>query len=177
MHPAVPARNPSSSPVGQWFLAFLGLSLAAAGGVFFSLMWRSYDRAREMHAWPEVECIILSSEVEERRIDPNSPHEFRVNVLYGYEWEGQRLSGERITSRGNPWTSKTGVIEAQAAEFPTGSLATCRVDPQNPSFSILKPDSKAAGYSLWFPGLFIVGGLGITFRALVTGRYQKISSD
>ena len=35
------------------------------------------------------------------------------------------------------------------------------------AFAVLKMDSQAAGYSIWFPGLFVIGGLGIAGRALV----------
>ncbi|MFP6880316.1 MAG: hypothetical protein VCA34_05170, partial [Roseibacillus sp.] len=35
-----------------------------------------------------------------------------------------------------------------------------------PSFAVLKRDSKAPGYSLWFPIIFVVGGLGIILGAV-----------
>jgi hypothetical protein len=41
------------------------------------------------------------------------------------------------------------------------------VNPAQPDFAVLKPDTKAAGYSIWFPLLFVVGGLGIVVRAIV----------
>lgn len=41
------------------------------------------------------------------------------------------------------------------------------VNPTEPNFAVLKPDTKAAGYSIWFPLLFVVGGLGIVVRAIV----------
>ncbi len=154
-----------SPTAGRWYLAAIGLSLAAMGGIFFWLMWRSYERAREMQAWPEVECRILQSGIEERRIDPNSPAEFRVTVTYGYEYGGKARTGDHMTWRGNPWTSKSNVIDERIATFREGSQTTCRVNPRNPDFSVLKPDSKAPGYSIWFPALFIVGGLGIAVRA------------
>jgi hypothetical protein len=44
------------------------------------------------------------------------------------------------------------------------------VNPAEPSFAILKTDSLAPGYSIWFPALFVVGGLGITFRAALGKR-------
>jgi hypothetical protein len=162
-HPHTPARPASAA--GRWFLAGIGLSLALVGAIFCWLMWGSYQRARVMHSWPEVPCVILLSDVEERRIDPDSHPEFRVNVVYGYQWQGQKRTGDRITARGNPWTSKTNVIQARALEFASGATTTCRVDPQNPDFAVLKPDSKAAGYSIWFPGLFVGGGLVMIWRA------------
>ena len=63
--------------------------------------------------------------------------------------------------------------EKLAAEFPPGKMTTCRVNPRDPDFAVLKPDSLAPGYSIWFPGLFVVGGLGIALRALVSNRGGK----
>lgn len=160
------APAPKRSLAGRLYLAGIGISLALAGGVFFWLMWRSFDRARHMQHWPEVKCVILASEVEERRIDPNGPPEFRVNISYGYEFAGEPRTGDHLTWRGNPWTSKPDVLDDRQNAFPVGTSTTCRVDPQNPDFSVLKPDSKAPGYSIWFPALFVVGGLGIAVRAL-----------
>jgi hypothetical protein len=155
---------------GRWFLVLLGLSVAAVGALFVWLMARSYLRAREMRAWPEVPCVILTSEIEERRHDPHSPPEFRLNVSYGYEWLDTPKTGDRVSLRGSSWTSKRDVIAKRAAEFPLGAQTTCRVNPQNPDFAILQPDSLAPGYSIWFPSLFVIGGLGIAIRAIAAGR-------
>jgi hypothetical protein len=54
-----------------------------------------------------------------------------------------------------------------------GMNTECFVDPQNPQLAILKPDSLAPGYSIWFPGLFMIAGLGITFNALIHARGAK----
>jgi hypothetical protein len=151
---------------GRWYLVVLGLSLALIGGVFVWLMARSYLRAREMRSWPEVPCVILSSELEERRHDENSPLEFRHDLSFGYEWQDQPRTGDHLTLRGNPWSSKRKLMESRLNEYPAGKTTTCRVDPSNPDFAVLKPDSLAPGYSIWFPGLFVIGGFGIVFRAL-----------
>jgi hypothetical protein len=89
-----------------------------------------------------------------------------VDVQFGYEWHGTPRTGDHLTLRGNPWTSKRELAENRAAEYPPGKTATCRVDPNNPDFAVLRPDSLAPGYSIWFPSLFVIGGLGIAVRAL-----------
>lgn len=170
-----PSTKPSNA--ARLYLAAIGLSLALMGGFFFWLMWRSFDRARHVQSWPEVECVILESTLEERRIDPNSPPEYRVNVTYGYEFAGEARTGDQMTLRGNPWTSKLNVVEERREAFKEGTSSTCRVDPQNPGFSILKPDTKAPGYSIWFPALFVVGGLGITVRAFTVKRDKEPSAQ
>lgn len=149
------------------FLALLGLVIAAIGAVFTVLMWKSYDRAVEQRAWPRVDAVVLSSEVEEWRHDDFSPMEYRLNVLYGYEWEGERKTGDRFGFRGNPKYNKRDKVEKLAESYPAGKTTKLSVNPKDPDFTILKPDSKAAGYSIWFPMLFVVGGLGIFIRALV----------
>jgi hypothetical protein len=156
---------PPGNRAGRWYLGCIGLSIALLGGLFVWLMGNSYLRAREMRKWPVVPCVILSSELEEKRHDRNSPVEFRHNFVFGYEWQGQRLTGDHLSLRGNPWTSKPDVIKERLAEYPVGKKTTCLVDPSNHQFAVLKPDSLAPGYSIWFPSLFVIGGLGIAFRA------------
>ncbi|MDP3850881.1 MAG: DUF3592 domain-containing protein [Luteolibacter sp.] len=160
-------RMPPPAADGRWFLVALGLATALIGALFIWLMARSFLRAREMRAWPEVECVILSTKIQERLHDPQSPREYRVDVTFGYEWQGAPHTGGRLTLRGNPWSSNRVLTAQRAAQYPPGTTTTCRVDPGNPGFAVLKPDSLAPGYSIWFPALFVIGGLGISGRALL----------
>jgi hypothetical protein len=155
-----------SSAAGRLYLVFIGLATASFGLLFIWLMGRSYLRAHAMRTWPEIPCVILASEIKDRRIDPNSAPEFQFSVQYGYEWQGQALTGDHYTWRGSSWSSRKDEVEKLVKTFGTGSQQTCRVDPANPSFAVLKMDSQAAGYSIFFPGLFVIGGLGIAGRAL-----------
>ena len=145
----------------------LVVTIIIVGLLFAVLMWRSYLRAREMESWPRVEAVVLSSGVAERRVGDSGPREFRFEVLYGYEWEGQRRSSGRWTLRGSPWSSKPGKAGQLAAEFPTGATVTCSVSPDDPGLAVLKVDSRGPGYSLWFPLLFVAGGIGIVVGAWV----------
>lgn len=151
---------------GRWFLVALGLFLALLGALFVGLLGRSFLRAWEMRSWPVVKCVILSSEVDERRHDEFSPVEFHQNLSYGYEWKGVALTGTHVSLRENPWTSNRGLAEQRVADFPAGMMTTCHVNPASPHIAVLKTDSLAPGYSIWFPGLFVAGGLGICIRAL-----------
>ena len=159
-------RTPASNRAGRWYLAAIGLSLALIGGLFVWLMAGSYLRAREMRSWPEVACVILSSELEEKRHDKNSRLEYRHNISFGYEWQGQRRTGDHLTLRGNPWSSKREMMEGRLNDYPVGKTTTCRVNPTVEDFAVLKLESLAPGYSIWFPALFVIGGLGIAFRAM-----------
>ncbi len=161
-----PAKPAPSSRGGRWFLAGMGLFIALVGMLFVALLGRSFLRAWDMRSWPETSCVILTSDVGEKRHDEFSPVEFRQELTYGYEWQGESFTGDHLTLRDNPWSSQRELVEQRAAELPSGTVTTCRVDPAKPSRSVLKPDSLAPGYTLWFPGLFVVGGLVITVRAL-----------
>ena len=165
--------TPPPSAAGRWFLAGIGLSLALVGALFVWLMARSFERAREMRAWPEVPCVIISSEIEERTIDPNSAPEYTLHVAYGYEWKGERLTSEHVTLRDHPWTSHESVIYERANQYPEGKEMTCHVNPANPKQVVIKPDSLAPGYSIWFPCLFVVGGLVMAVQALRKKQPEK----
>ena len=144
----------------------MGLFLALLGGFFVWLMGRSFLRAWEMRSWAEVRCVILSSEIEERRHDEFSAPEFRHDISYGYEFGGKAYTGDHLTIRGSPWTSKREVAEERFSEYPEGMQVNCRVNPKAPEVSVLKMDSLAPGYSIWFPSLFVMGGVVIFWRAL-----------
>ena len=72
------------------YLIFLGLAVAALGVLFTLLMGSSYQRAVDQRSWPQVEAVVLSSGVGEFRHDEFSPREYRMEILYGYEWKGER---------------------------------------------------------------------------------------
>lgn len=156
------------------FLVLFGLVIALIGGFFTAWMWDSFQRASAMHDWPQVEAVILSSEIDERRHDEFSAKEYQVKLLYGYEWLGEAKTAERLTARGNPWSKELARPEKELEKFPAGTKTMAYVNPADPDFAVLKPDSKAAGYSIWFPLLFVAGGLGITVRALFSPRHVKV---
>lgn len=149
------------------FLVMLGLVIAGVGGLFTCLMGMSYMRAVDQRAWPQVEGVVLSSEIEEYKHDDFSPMEYRMKILYGYEWKGERKTGDRYGFRGNPKYNKRDKVAGLVKTYPVGKEIMVYVNPKDSDFTMLKPDSKAAGYSIWFPMLFVVGGLGISVRAMI----------
>jgi len=161
------------SVAARWFLSLTGLSLMAIGGLFIVLMMRSSLRAADMRHWPEIECVILESVVEERVHDPYSPPEYRPRIDYGYEWRDQPYTSDRYSLRGTKWSSDKSKAEELISRLPTGSRQTCRVNPDSPSQAVLKADSLAPLYSIWFPGLFVVGGVGIVVRAWRSGNRSR----
>lgn len=151
---------------GRFFLIFIGLATAMLGATFVWLLASSYLRARTMRTWPEVPCTILVSSLEERQHDAYSKIEYRHRILYGYEYGGRALTSENTSSRGNRWSSHRDDIIGEIARYPVGERRICHVCPIPPYSAVMKPDSLAPGYTLWFPFLFVVGGLGIVIKAL-----------
>tara|TARA_B100000941_G_scaffold268543_1_gene225248 strand:+ start:1042 stop:1548 length:507 start_codon:yes stop_codon:yes gene_type:complete len=151
---------------GSLYLVLVGLSLCAAGVTFVFLMWRSFDRASGQRDWTEVQCTILESRVDERKIGSEVEVEYGFFVAYGYSFDGVPHTSERYSLRGSPWSSSRERSQRRVDKFPVGSMVPCFVDPADPSASVLKMDSKAPGYSLWFPAIFIIGGLGMIVGAI-----------
>jgi len=149
-----------SNRAGSWYLTAVGLALCLISGLFLWLMGRSFLRARDMTQWPQVPCLVLRSEVAERRIGPNVTPDYRLSVLYRYEFAGKDYESDRWGLRGSMPRSERQAVEELTLQYPTGSKQICWVNPQNPSMAVLKLDSRAAGYSLWFPALFFLGGVG-----------------
>ncbi|MEM9238303.1 MAG: DUF3592 domain-containing protein [Verrucomicrobiota bacterium] len=147
------------------YLTIIGLMLAGVGGLFTWLMWQSFSRARAIDEWPTVPCVIMLSEMEERQVDPNRPTEFRFRVRYTYEWEDEDYVGERYRLRGSSWSSREGEAQALIDLYPEASVQECQVDPEVPDSAVLVGESKAPGYSIWFPVIFVVGGLGVVVGA------------
>ncbi|MGE9271516.1 MAG: DUF3592 domain-containing protein [Verrucomicrobiales bacterium] len=162
---------------GRIYLSLIGLMLAAIGLVFTWLMWRSFDRARQIETWPFVPCAILESTVEQRRIGPEMPLEFSYGVRYAYDWEGKEYESERVGLRKTSWSRRREKAEALVEKYPEGSVQECRVNPGDPEMSVLARESKAPGYSIWFPLIFVVGGFGVVVGAWGAPRVSKSSED
>lgn len=110
--------------------------------------------------------MILKSEVEERQIGENVEKDYRFDVLFGYEFEGERHTSDQYGVRGSGWKKSREKVEAIVKNYQVGDRVTCKVNPENTSMAILKVDTRAAGYSIWFPLLFVVGGIGLIIKAL-----------
>jgi hypothetical protein len=143
----------------------LGAVLAGLGAVFCWYLWSVYLKARAMDLWAAVPCRIIESRVDEVISVPGSPVTFRPAVVYRYEFEGKSHRSERIR-RVAPQSGSRAKMDRLVAQFPAGSEATAHVNPIEPSEAVLIKDSKAAAYSLWFPGLFVVAGVGLVMAAL-----------
>lgn len=166
MSEASPSSAAGSANAGRIVMLLVALSLIAIGVLFILLMGRSYLRAKEMRDWPVVPGVVLQSSIEQRQHDPYSPPEFSHQLTYGYEWQGEAHTGERISLRGVKWSSKRQAVVASFERYPVGSAVECHVNPSEPEIAVLELDSLAPLYSIWFPALFAVGGIGMMVTVL-----------
>lgn len=154
-----------NNKAGAIYLAGIGVAVALVGAVFVYLLWASFSQAKATRTWTETSCLIIRSKVNEKS-EKHISKEYSWSVEYNYSFEGANYSSEFHKPRGVKWTSRKDEVEALIKKYPKDSKAVCYVNPAEPSQAILDHDSKAAGYSIWFPMLFVVGGLGISFSAL-----------
>lgn len=143
----------------------IGAALAAMGALFCVLLYGSFAASMEIRGWPEVEGEIILSAVDERQIGEHVPEEFAAAITYGYVYAGTPYTGENLDLRGLKWSKDRTLAEQTVEQYPVGSSHQVRVNPDEPEISVLKVPTKAAIYSIWFPALFFVGGLGIIIRA------------
>ena len=159
---------------GVLYLAFIGLFLALVGGAFVLILGRGYLRAKETEAWTEVPAVVLVSQVGQRSLGPTIPDEFTHELIYEYEIEGELFQGERLKRRKNPFFKKREKILPEVERWKVGQRVVAFVNPEDPEEALLEHETKAPGYSIWFPALFLVGGLGVFLRSLF-GVFGKSS--
>ncbi|MEM6912124.1 MAG: DUF3592 domain-containing protein [Verrucomicrobiota bacterium] len=139
--------------------------VSIAIGLFFCLwLWQGYQKVKVTRAWPSVSAVLEKAEVARYTQHQTPSPKFQVDLLYSYEWEGKVFTSSQ--SRMRPLRSMT----LQKAENLVKELKSLRpfrayVNPADPSQAILKHDTKAALYTIWFPGLLVVGGIGILLGA------------
>lgn len=144
----------------------MGVFLIIAGSFFAWRMWLSYEKAQITRGWTQVSCHIVSSRIVSERPTPNSDPAHRVELRYEYEINGVKHSSTRIRQVEAAPTQHLDNVREKQISYPPGSTRTCFVNPATPDEAVLEHASRAALYSIWFPLLFVVGGLGMLRGAL-----------
>lgn len=157
--------NRKEKRAGTMFICLIGFILVCIGLVFGWLMLRSYLNAKETREWPQTEGVIVRSVLSERQI-MGSPAEFRFEILFEYSHGGSTYTSDRLTPRGGKWFRDRDTVANLVTMYPVGSSHNAWVNPDSPDIAILKHDTKAAGYTLWFPAVITIGGCGIIWGAL-----------
>lgn len=163
--PPFMSSDSKSSLSGRLWLAGMGLFLACAGLLFTWVLWTAWQRAEETRRWTPTPCRIISAQVVSERPTPHSNPEFKAEIRYHYTFEGQSLTGSHI-KRVDPVTQHEDNARKKLEDYPIGQDLTCYVNPAQPDQAVLKHDTRAALYSIWFPLLFVFGGLGMAWNAL-----------
>lgn len=157
--------TPSSNLSGRLWLGGMGLFLAAAGALFTWVLWLSWQRAEETRRWQETPCRIVSSRIVKEQPTPRSNPVFRPEVRYTFSHDGRTMTGTRI-KRVDAASQHEEVARKKLEPYPVGAETTCHVNPADPAQTVLRHDTRAALYSIWFPLLFVAGGLGMLRGAL-----------
>ena len=161
--------NQLSRMAARVWMAVMGLSLSAAGSFFCWWLFATWQKASLMDSWVATPAMILSSEVVPWRFSEFSQPEFQPRIRYRYEAAGSFRESDQIR-RVAIRSSQQKAAQEWTERFPTGALVTAWVDPKAPDSAVLKRDSKASLYSIWFPGIFVAGGLGLVWSALFSRR-------
>jgi hypothetical protein len=155
----------NSSLPGRLWLAGMGLVLALAGSLFTWVLWTAWQRAEETRRWVETPCRIISSQVVSDRPTPHSNLTYKAEVRYSFTFQEQSHTGQKV-KRVDSASQHEDNARKKLEEFPVGKETVCFVNPAQPNQTVLKHDSRAPLYSIWFPLLFVVGGLGMAWNAL-----------
>ena len=146
-----------------------GLIVAALGAFFVVVLLGGARKAKDTRGWEETPCEITRSEIIEERPTPNSQMAYRAAIEYSYSFREQSYTGSRIKRVDGP-TSHRKRAEKLTERYPLGAETSCWVDSANPSWVVLKHDTMAPLYTVWFPGLFVVAGIGIAVTAVLRLR-------
>ncbi len=143
----------------------VGLLLVGVGWIFVTYLWNAYLRAARMDGWVEAPCRIESISIDDTQFNQRGLPKYVLRIAYRYQWRGHDYVGERYkrlpTEAGDPRK-----LKRRLDQYPVGTETVCHLDPDAPELVVLKKDSKAALYTLWFPCVFIVGGAGMVWSAL-----------
>ena len=157
--------NNKPTRAGSLWLACMGMALAVVGTVFTGVLWHSWRLAEETRSWAATPAKILSSQVMPDQATPHSTLKYRAVVRYEYQIGGKVYHSGRVRRSEGPKADRE-EAEALRQNYSPGQNTTCWVNPAEPDYSVLEHDTRAPLYSIWFPLLFVVGGLRMAWGAL-----------
>lgn len=143
----------------------LGITLFLPGVFFTGALWRSFEKGKQQQNWPQSRARILYSEIVEEKRSPSSPASYRLELSYSYQFEGRDYTGHRRKLIEGS-THNLRKVKRWQRKYRVGSERSCYLQPEQPEVAVLEPQSKAALYSIWYPALFALGGLGVIFGSL-----------
>ena len=158
-----PLSSPRQVSKSITLAAYTLLIVLAGVGCYFLIVRpaTSFFRAK---SWRETPCTIVSSSVQENQGDDQPT--YRVNVVFRYSVNGHAYESNRyelVPVSTSFYQQKAEIVQG----LRPGVSATCFVDPEAPSQSVLRRDFPAIIYFGLIPIVFVVGGLigiAITLR-------------
>ncbi|HUF62125.1 MAG TPA: DUF3592 domain-containing protein [Verrucomicrobiales bacterium] len=142
---------------GRLYLMGLGMLLAALGMVFIIALWKGYEKASETRRWRATPCEIVAAWIQEAQFSEPGDRRYLLELRYRYEFAGHTYVGRRVTRRDGATRSRP-KLERLLTFYRPGTQTQCFVDPADPDSAVLRHESRAPGYTLWFPLLFVVSG-------------------
>lgn len=134
-----------------------GIFIAAGFAMFIYLTVLPVGEWIVARGWPAVPCTIERSEVA--RHDTTDGTTYRIDITYGYTWDGVEYQGDRYDLLALPSPVRAGK-EAVVSRYPVGSRQECYVNPDDPAESVL---------NVAFSSTYLLGCLGLLFVVPVLG--------
>lgn len=163
------SSNQGNQLAGKLWVATVGLSLAAVGALFIWYLWAVYQKAGKMDHWVETPCLLEKSAMDDSELTQRYATKYTYISEYRYQYQGRSYLGKQY-KRLQPASGDKRKITKLLKANPAGSQMICYVDPDEPENAVLVKDSKASIYSIWFPALFLVGGLVMAISVFRTGQ-------
>lgn len=160
-----PSPPTTSQLGGRLWKIFMGLILVIVGSVLTQYLWGSYQRAKVMDEWIETPCRIVVNSIDDSELNQRGMPKYTLVLVYEYEIDGTSYSSDRY-KRLSTEASDPRKLKGKLDAYPVGKETVCYVDPEDKSIAVLRKDTKAALYSIWFPCLFVIGGLGMIATAI-----------
>jgi hypothetical protein len=156
-----------------------GVFTAVGGALFVALGVIPTARLLASRSWHETRCTIVSSTVRSHSSDDSTT--YSIDILYEYRmgdrvFRSNRYDFANFSSSGI--AGKREIVE----RYPTGSEATCFVDPEDPSRSVLNRDFRPSYLVGLAPLVFLVAGVaalhwGLRRRRAAAGTSEGRSAE
>jgi hypothetical protein len=158
-------------PVRAAIFMASGLPVLIGLFLFKWLAWGPFSGYVRTLSWRETPCLILTSGVKGTgESSSRGQPTYRPQYLYSYSVDGKEYQSDRYSFFLMTIDSRA-IAEREAALHPAGSRATCYVDPADPKEAVFSRRFEPFQLiGILFPGVFVLGGLGMAWVALVGGR-------
>jgi len=120
-------------------------------------------------SWDPVDCEILTSSVASHSGDSTT---YSIEVSYRYDFDGVEYTGDRYEFLGGSSSGYDGK-KAKVDALPVGSVATCYVDPGDPTEAVLYRGLSWPYLFILLPLVFVVIGGGGLLWALTGSRLKS----